>query len=232
MIRFKHVYTDLLSLLFPVLCNGCGLTLYRGEKTICAHCLADLPYTDFHLYPDNLVAKQFWGRLPCNDAMALLYFKKGSKTQNLIHHLKYKGRSEVGYTLGNLLGEKLRISQQYKAIDYIVPVPLHLKKERIRGYNQSKYIADGIANQIASPVNDHCLLRKKVTKSQTKKSRYTRYENMQTVFQVDDPETLINKHILLVDDVITTGATLEACGRSLLNSGIKKLSIATLAFTK
>lgn len=232
MIRFKHAYTDLLNLLFPALCNGCGLTLYGGEKAICAHCLADLPYTDFHLYSDNLVAKQFWGRLPCDGAMAMLYFKKGSKTQNLIHHLKYKGQTEVGYVLGSLLGEKLALSHQYKAIDCIVPVPLHLKKERSRGYNQSRYIADGIAHQIAVPINYNSLFRKKATKSQTQKSRYTRYENMQTVFQIDYPETLKNKHVLLVDDVITTGATLEACGHSLLNSGVKKLSIATLAFTK
>jgi ComF family protein len=232
MLQIKRLTADLISLLFPDLCNGCGLSLYPGEKAICTSCLYDLPYTDFHIHEHNLVAKQLWGRLPVNAAMAMLYFKKGTKTQNLIHNLKYKGQTEVGLKLGHLLGEKLLHSEPYAGIDLIIPVPLHLKKLRIRGYNQSTFIANGIAEVLTAPVNTTQLLRKKITATQTRKSRYTRYENMESVFHVFQPEALQHKHILLVDDVITTGATLEACGNSLLNSGIKKLSIAAVAFAQ
>ncbi|MBC7616293.1 MAG: ComF family protein [Pedobacter sp.] len=228
----QRLATDMVGLLFPNLCNGCGLTLYPTEKVICTHCLYDLPYTDFHLHSDNRVAKQLWARLPFEAAMAMLYFKKGTKVQQLIHNLKYNGKTEVGHHLGNLLGEKLVLSVNYKAIDYIIPVPLHPKKERTRGYNQSVCIADGIAEVLAVPVHKTLLVRKKITETQTRKSRFIRYENMLSVFELLEPEQLINKHVLLVDDVITTGATLEACGNSLIAGGIKKLSIAGIAFAQ
>jgi len=230
--QLKHLALDVIGLLFPNLCSGCGLSLYNGEKAICLHCLYDLPYTDFHLHQRNLVAKQLWGRLPFEAAMAMLYFKKGTKTQNLIHNLKYNGKTEVGVRLGNLLGEKLIDSQYYKDVDYVIPVPLHHKKQRERGYNQSLHIANGIAERMKLRVNKDQLIRKRVTETQTKKSRYNRYENMLTVFEINHPEIVKNKHILLVDDVITTGATIEACGNSLLRCGIKKLSIAGVAFAQ
>ncbi len=232
MLQIKHLATDIIGLLFPNLCNGCGLSLYTGEKVICAHCLYDLPYTDFHLYQQNKVAKQLWSRLPFEAAMAMLYFKKGTKVQNLIHNLKYNGKTEVGEKLGNLLGKKLMLSEYYKDVDYIIPVPLHQKKERVRGYNQSLCIAEGVSAVMQVPVNKMQLFRKKITETQTRKSRFTRYENMLSVFQVLNAAEIKNKHILLVDDVITTGATLEACGNALIGSGIKKLSIASLAFTQ
>lgn len=232
MLQLSRLVSDTISLLFPELCNACGTNLYEGEKDICTKCLYTLPYTDYHNYPANRVAKQLWGRLPCNAAMAMLYFRKGAKVQNLIHHLKYKNKTDVGIKLGNLLGARLKLSHQYSDIDLIIPVPLYLKKERQRGYNQSKYIADGIATALNVPVSTVHLSRIKETSSQTKKSRYTRYENMQDVFNLSHADELSGKHILLVDDVMTTGATLEACGLSLLNGGIKKLSIATLAFAE
>lgn len=232
MIVVKRLATDIIGLLFPELCNACGTHLYYGEKEICTKCLYDLPYTDYHLYTDNPVAKQLWGRLPCNAAMAMLYFRKGTKVQNLMHSLKYKGQTEVGVRLGNLLGEKLKLSAQYNDIDLIIPVPLHPKKEKIRGYNQSEFIAKGIAEVLDIPMSTTHLLRDKSTDSQTKKSRYVRYENMQSVFNVHHAKQIGNLHVLLVDDVITTGATLEACGNALLTIGIKKLSIAAIAFAK
>jgi len=230
--HLKRLANDLVGLLFPNLCNGCGLSLYATEKVICTHCLYDLPYTDFHRYADNRVAKQLWGRLPFEAAMAMLYFKKNTKIQNLIHNLKYKGKTEVGYKLGNLMGDKLAGSELYKGIDYIVPVPLHPKKERARGYNQSNCIADGVAEVLGIPVHKNLLVRKKITETQTRKSRFIRYENMLAVFEVNEPGQVVNKHVLLIDDVITTGATLEACGTALINVGINKLSIAGLAFTQ
>ena len=232
MLQIKRLANDVISLLFPELCNGCGRHLFYGEKEICTKCLFDLPFTDYHLFADNRVAKQLWGRLPCNAAMAMLYFKKGTKVQNLIHSLKYKDKTAVGVKLGYLLGERLKLSEQYTTIDLIIPVPLHPKKERTRGYNQSKYIADGIAEVLNVPVSNSHLLRKLATSSQTKKSRYIRYENMQDVFQISNAEELKQLHVLLVDDVITTGATLEACGNSLLTANIAKLSIAAVAFAE
>lgn len=232
MFALKRYTEDLINLLFPELCNGCGKLLYHGEKDICTKCLYDLPYTDFHLHEDNLVAKQLWGRLPLNAAMAMLYFRKGSKVQNLIHSLKYSGKTDVGVTLGKLVASKLIKSNFYADIDLVIPVPLHQKKLRLRGYNQSEYIAKGLAEELGIAVSTTNLLRDKATESQTKKARYTRYENMQDVFSVNKAEDLQDKHILLVDDVITTGATLEACGNVLLNQGIKKLSIAAIAFAK
>jgi ComF family protein len=230
-----HIYRltlDLISLLFPQLCNGCGTNLAIGEKEICLHCLFDLPYTDYHLHAENKVAKQFWGRLACRGAMAMCYFKKGTKIQNLIHNLKYNGKMAVGVKLGNLLGEKLRSSTIYSPIDLIIPVPLHPKKQKSRGYNQSECIATGIAQTLNAPISIINLVRCKATETQTRKARYTRFENMVTVFETRNAENLKNLHILLIDDVITTGATLEACGIALLNAGIGSLSIATVAFAE
>ena len=232
MFALKRYTEDLINLLFPELCNGCGKLLYHGEKDICTKCLFDLPYTDFHLYQDNPVAKQLWGRISVNAAMAMLYFKKATKVQNLIHGLKYDGKTEIGITLGKLLAKKLIESEFYADIDLVIPVPLHQKKMRTRGYNQSEYIATGLAEELDISVSTKYLLRDKSTESQTKKARYTRYENMQDVFSVIKAEELAEKHILLVDDVVTTGATLEACGNILLNNGIKKLSIAAVAFAE
>ncbi|WP_293299271.1 ComF family protein [Pedobacter sp. UBA4863] len=232
MFALKRYTEDLINLLFPELCNGCGKLLYHGEKQICTKCLYDLPYTDFHLYPDNLVAKQLWGRLPVDAAMAMLYFKKETKVQNLIHGLKYDGKTEIGTMLGKLLAQKLTESELYASIDLIIPVPLHQKKLRLRGYNQSEYIAQGLAEELVIALSTKNLTRNKATESQTKKARYTRYENMQTVFSVSNAAEIADKHVLLIDDVITTGATLEACGNALLNHGIKKLSIAAIAFAE
>ena len=232
MLAINRLPSDIIGLLFPELCNGCGTHLYYGEKDICITCLRDLPYTDFHLYADNPVAKQLWSRLPDTNAMAMLYFKKGTKVQNLMHSLKYKGQTKLGVTLGHMIGEKLKESNDYKDIDLIIPVPLHLSKERSRGYNQSKCIANGLAEHLEIEVSSTHLLKNKITETQTKKSRYTRFENMETVFIVNHKEELENLHILLVDDVITTGATLEACGNALLASGIRKLSIAAIAFAE
>jgi ComF family protein len=222
---------DLLNLLFPRLCNGCGLYLVRGERNICLTCLHDLPYTDYHLHADNRAAKQLWGRLPCQAVMAMLHFKKGSRVQHLLHRLKYNGQSDLGIQLGQLLGERLNESSNFLGIDLVIPVPLHKRRERIRGYNQSKCIADGLAERLGVPVLTDVLIKPFSTASQTRKGRFSRYENLRSVFKVIDMQSIQNKHILLVDDVITTGATLEACGQVLFAAGISNLSIATVAFT-
>jgi ComF family protein len=232
MLLVKQWCTDLLGLLFPNLCNACGVALYHSEHLICTKCLYDLPFTDYHQHAENRVAKQLWGRLPLNAAMAMLYFRKGAKIQNLIHNLKYNGRTDVGVLLGNMLGERLITSTLYKDIDLIIPVPLHHKKYKHRGYNQCTFIAEGIAEKMEIVFSEENLIRNTSTESQTKKNRYNRYENMQDVFKVSTPTHIAGKHILLVDDVITTGATLEACANELLNNGAAKVSIAALAFAE
>lgn len=232
MIAINRLATDILGLLFPALCNACGTHLYHGETVVCTKCLTDLPYTDFHLATENLVAKQFWGRVPLHAAMAMLYFKKGTKVQNLMHNLKYKGKTEVGETFGQWLGNKLIKSNNFKEIDVIIPIPLHPKKERLRGYNQSECIANGLAQVLQTKVNTNCLVRTKETESQTKKARFTRYENMEDVFGTVNTQNIANKHVLLLDDVITTGATLEACANLILKGGAAKVSIAAIAFAE
>lgn len=228
----KDYLYDFFNLLFPDLCCACARQLYRGEKHLCTKCLYDLPYTDFHRYPENTVARLFWGRLNCHTAMAMLYFRKGTSVQRLMHQLKYKGQAELGIKLGILLAERLQTSTAYQDADLIIPVPLHQKRLRSRGYNQSECIANGMASVMGIPLALKLLVRHKATSTQTRKNRYKRFENMLAVFSINHPEQLKGKHIILVDDVITTGATLEACGQLLLDSGVDKLSIVALAFAE
>ena len=230
MLSPKYYLEDFLGLLFPNLCNACGTSLFRGEHLICLHCLHHLPYTDYHLHFENRVAKQLWGRMEFEAAMAMLYFRKATSIQNLMHNLKYNQKTEIGVFLGRLLGDRLLASTLYKGIDLIVPVPLHPKRFRVRGYNQSSFIANGVAEKIEATVNEHVLIRDIHTESQTKKNRYHRYENMKNIFKVSDEKAIYQKHVLLVDDVITTGATIEACANALNAAGAAKISIATLAF--
>ncbi|MCZ4224385.1 ComF family protein [Pedobacter rhodius] len=230
--RFRRWGSDLVGLLFPNLCNACGITLFQSEYLICTKCLYDLPFTDYHIHAENRIAKQLWGRLPLNAAMAMLYFRKGAKVQNLIHNLKYNNKTDVGVMLGNLLGERLKASPLYENVDLIVPVPLHQKKLRSRGYNQSTFIAAGASEKMDINFSEAILIRNIATETQTKKSRYNRYENMKAVFKIQNPGKIKDKHILLIDDVVTTGATLEACASALLDSGASKVSLAALAFAE
>ena len=221
--------TDLVSLLFPHGCCACGVALYRGESHLCIRCISSLPYTDHHTNPDNKAAKRLWGRIPFNTAMSLLHFSKGGRVQNIIHHLKYRNNFGLGIKLGTLMAEKLQITPSLNDIDLIIPIPLHKKKEGARGYNQSQSLAEGIAAVIGVPVNNKAVIRTVATQSQTSKNRFNRYENMKDVFRVIDAYALKNRHVLLVDDVMTTGATIESCANELVKSGIKKLSIVTAA---
>jgi ComF family protein len=221
---------DFVSLLFPELCAACGESLMANEQLICTACLYNLPFTNFHQQPDNIVAQQFWGKLQLGGAYALYYFTKGGKVQNLMHQFKYKGVHQLGNLLGEIAGDQLIKNDVFKTVDVIVPVPLHTKRMRQRGYNQSVCFAEGLAQKLNAVVEGDNLVRLSATETQTHKSRFARFENMQDVFVVKNPERLVGKHILLVDDIITTGSTLEACGAQLLKVDGLKLSIATIAY--
>ena len=219
-------------MLFPELCSACGESLMANEKLICTECRFTLPYTNFHLQKDNLVAKSFWGKTDLQAAYALFYFSKGGKVQNLIHQLKYKGIKQLGNALGNMTGNQLIGNEIFKTVDIVIPVPLHKSRLRKRGYNQSGHFAAGIAEAMHLQIEQKNLVRLNATSTQTHKSRFDRFRNMQEVFSVKDPEKLKHKHILLVDDVITTGATLEACAVQLLKIEGVKLSIAAIAYAE
>ncbi len=223
---------DFVSLLFPELCAACRESLMANEYLICTGCRYNLPYTNFHLQPDNIVAQQFWGKIKLEGAYALFYFTKGGKIQNVLHQFKYKGVKQIGNLLGNIAGEQLNKNKVFNSVDLIIPVPLHKKRMLQRGYNQSACFAEGLSEKLNAIVENNNLVRITATETQTHKSRFARFENMQEVFTVKNPERLMNKHVLLVDDVITTGSTLEACSVQLLKIPGLKLSIATIAYAE
>lgn len=228
----RSYLADFVSLLFPELCAACRASLMANEQLICTDCRYSLPFTNFHLHPDNIVAQQFWGKIDLEGAYALFYFTKGGKVQNLMHQFKYKGVKEIGNLLGNIAGGQLVESGIFRSVDIIIPVPLHKKRMRQRGYNQSACFADGLAQKLNADAEIDNLVRIVATETQTHKSRFARFENMQEVFVVNYPERLINKHVLLVDDIVTTGSTLEACAVQLLKIEGLKLSIATIAYAE
>lgn len=221
--------SDFINLFFPNTCAACSEKLLFNEKAICTKCLYDLPKTNFHKEPENPVSRLFWGKIYIENATAYYYFHKGSKFQDLIHKLKYNNRQDIGFLLGLLLGNDLAESEHYKHIDFIVPVPLHPKREKKRGYNQSDCIVNGIAEGMKKTADFKTLVRTVETSTQTKKNKEERWQNVKNIFSVKSADKFKNKHILLVDDVITTGSTIEACAKAVLEIENTKVSVACLA---
>jgi ComF family protein len=226
----NDLWDDFVSLLFPRLCYGCGNHLLRNENLICTECYVVIPRTNFHLENENPVAQLFWGRCLIEKAAAFSFFNKGSRIRNLIHNLKYKGIEELGYELGRIYGLSLKSSGFTADIDLIIPVPLHPSKKRVRGFNQSDLISTGIADATGLQVNTNCLARSAVSATQTRRSRFERWTNVEGIFCVTDPDIIKDSHILLVDDVITTGSTIESCANELLKVEGAKVSVVALAF--
>lgn len=222
-------FHDFVNLFYPNTCKACSVPLLRHEKVICTTCHFELPKTQTILERGNPLEKIFWGRVPLEAVASYYYFQKGGKVQHLIHNLKYKGHKEVGVFVGTLMGLGLIKEPVFSSIDFIVPVPLHPSKMRKRGYNQSEAIAEGLAESMQKEVDLKTLIRTRASETQTRKSRFKRWENVKEIFLVTDVEKLKNKHILLVDDVLTTGATIEACAQQLLAIQGIKISVATLA---
>lgn len=211
---------DLASLFFPKTCVGCGAPLVYSEKLICTSCWYHLPFT---FSPNGI------GNLSTGPSVSFLYLLGSSRVQRIIYELKYHNRPEIGTLLGEKYGMILHETAPFNEADVIIPVPLHPQKLRKRGYNQSAYFAQGLARSMRKPVARQCLIRHRVTESQTTKNRYERYQNMEGAFRLNNVEAVAGKHVLLVDDVLTTGATLEACSLVLLAGGAIKVSAATIA---
>lgn len=219
---------DFTHLLFPFNCSGCGRVLEAHEYELCTHCHESLPHTRYWLHRGNTVEKLFWAKVPVERASSFLYFTKGGIVQAMIHQLKYKGKTEVGDLLGMLFAKEL-IETDYSGVEVIVPVPLHASKKKKRGYNQCDHIAYGMARELGKPTQVAAVSRVRANETQTRKGVYERWINVRELFRVEEPQHIEGKHVLLVDDVVTTGSTLEACAGALLQVPGTKVSIATLA---
>ena len=228
---FRLLGESLLHLAFPHICEGCGTDSITPDHYLCLQCLDKLPHTHFESHTNNPVEKIFWGRLPLAAATAKYYFTKGSTLQKLLHQFKYRGHQRLGLYLGRKMGTMLVNNPRFEDVEALVPLPLFPEKERRRGYNQAMVLCKGINEVWPRPIISDAVVRVTATESQTKKNRIERWQNMEDRFQLKDPAVFANKHVLLIDDVITTGATLEACGRAILEAENTRLSIATLCIS-
>ena len=226
------IFKDFFDLFYPKTCANCTTKLLQNEYVICTICRHDLPLTNFNSFTDNKVAKMFYGRVTIEKAYALLFFRKKGITQKLIHDLKYKGNEEIGILFGNWLGAFLAENNQFSNIDVIVPVPIHYKRRKKRGYNQVTKFGKRLSHHLKKPFIEGVLIRKDATKTQTFKSRFERFSNQETQFLLTNKTFFKNKHILIIDDVVTTGATLEACAIALFKTEKIKISILTIAYTE
>ncbi|MFM7022897.1 MAG: ComF family protein [Flavobacteriales bacterium] len=220
----------LLSLVFPDHCVHCSKSLLAGEHFVCTTCFHQVHFMDNDRKVDGAIDRIFYGKVPVQKAVSLFYFIKGGVSQSLIHQLKYKNRTGVGLHFGQILGRELRRCEAFHDVDAVVPVPLGKGRKRKRGYNQSEKIARGIALELQKPLLPHYLLRVKQKASQTQHNKFTRWQNMHECFELNERSNKDFRHILLVDDVITTGATIESCARVLLQRQNIKVSVASLGF--
>jgi ComF family protein len=229
MTRPITIVEDFISLFFPNYCLACSRTLVKGEETLCTSCLIGLPKTNYHRLTENQIKNRLMGRLPLKHGLAFLKFRKAGIVQHLLHELKYNNHPEVGVKLGQAYGMELCGSGFEKEFDLIIPVPLHRSRQRQRGYNQSSKFAEGLSIAMGVSWDESISVRTQATVTQTHKSKAERWDNVKDVFSIDSAGQIGGKRVLLVDDVITTGATLEACGQHLLKSGCSELSIACIA---
>jgi len=218
-----------MQLFFPHNCMGCGSDVLSKDSMLCLRCNSSLPYTGYESIENNPIENIFRGRVTIKEAASTFYFSKGHLVQHLIHQLKYKGNKDVGQYLGALMGKTLLQSNRFSNIEYLVPLPLYADKEFKRGFNQSTVICNGMSDTMQIPVMNNNVIRQRYTDTQTKKHRAERWENVEGSFAVKDPIKLHGKNVLLVDDVITTGATLEACAQCLQQVPGINISFATLA---
>jgi ComF family protein len=224
--------SDFINLFYPEVCAACNNGLFKGESVICTHCLYHLPKTNFHQVPGNPVEKQFWGKVPVHSGTSLYYFNKGERVQQLIHRLKYHGEKAVGEFTGRILGSQLIKNERFNTVNCILPVPLHPSKLRSRGFNQADYFGMGLSESMGVGFVPDYLNRVKATSTQTHKSRFERYENVDRLFVLNEKYIPGPMHFLLVDDVITTGSTLSSCVAALAGIPDARMSIATIAYAR
>ncbi len=227
----KSAIHSVLHLFYPHVCTGCGSDVISQDQQLCLRCLHELPVTNFFGTTGNSVERIFYGRLAIQQAAAGYFFTKESLLQHLLIQLKYRGNKEIGFYMGCLLGQLILQHKAFIDVDALIPLPLNPIKERKRGYNQATALCLGISSIVNLPVLDSAVVRKVYTETQTHMGRINRWENMDGVFAIMDKAGIEGKHLLLVDDVVTTGATLEACGSEILQVPNTRLSIATLAYT-
>lgn len=225
------MFKDLINLFFPKSCAACTSFLLTEEIVICTSCRHKLPLTNHHLIEENEVVKKFYGRIPLEFGAALFYFHKKGMIQEMIHKLKYKGQEDIGEMIGNWYAEELKTIDIIKKADFIIPIPLHKKRLRRRGYNQVSSFGKALSKNLSIPYNDTVLLRKVYAKTQTKKKLQDRIDMMDEIFDVQIDKSLYGKHFIIVDDVITTGSTLESCSRALLKIPEVKISIVCMAMS-
>ena len=224
----KTLFHAATHLFYPHICTGCGSDLLKAEDLLCLQCIHELPHTEFEKYANNPIERIFYGRINVEAAHAGFYFSKEELMQTLVHDFKYKGNKDIGIYLSKMMAEKMMDSGRFKNIDYLIPLPLFADKEFKRGFNQAKIICDGMSEVMNVPVLANNVTRIRFTETQTKKHRTERWDNVAESFKVENPEPLRNKHIMMVDDVITTGATLEACAQKIAAIEGTKISIVTL----
>ncbi|MDX1760906.1 MAG: phosphoribosyltransferase family protein [Christiangramia sp.] len=225
------MFHDFIDLLYPRLCHICEAEMLKNEQVICTSCLHDLPVTNYHLDNENPVKKVFFGRVKIEKATSLLHFRKKAGVQHLIHDLKYRGHREIGTYLGKWLGEELAAIPEYQDIDFVVPVPLHKSRLKERGYNQVEDFGKEISLKLNAKYTDDLLLKVSSTQTQSLKDRLSRWGKLEDTLVIQNIEKAKNKHILIVDDLVTTGSTLEACAHKLFEIPGIKLSVATMAIT-
>ncbi len=224
----NDLISEFSALFYPKVCAVCGEELLTAEQAVCLRCIYKLPRTHNHRMKDHSAEKLMAGRIPFERIATFCTYTKGGVLPPLIHQLKYHQQREIGLLLGRLFGEDLLGSEFLASVELIVPVPLHPRKEKLRGYNQAQLIAEGLSQATALPLSVGNLIRMVYNPTQTLRTRTQRWENVRDIFRVIRPEAFQGRHLLLVDDVITTGSTLEACGVALTRSGKVKISIATL----
>ena len=229
MILLTRYLENFVRLAFPLHCKSCGEEVYNIQTQLCWKCLEHLPYTGFEKHANNPVSKLFMGRMAVDDACSILYFNKDSLVQGIVHRIKYRGDKALGIYMGELMGRRLLESGRFSHLEALVPLPLNAVKQRKRGYNQSELLAEGIARIMPVAINNMAVIRTKNTETQTRKNRIERWVNVREVFDLKPGHGLEGKHVLLVDDVITTGATMEAMGAVLLGVPGLKLNLASLA---
>lgn len=227
-----EILNDFVALVYPHYCESCAGPLVKGEDILCTSCIMNLPRTHMHLDPSNALVRKFQGRIRVISAAAFLKFRKRGTVQRILHAIKYRNRPEIGYKLGYVYGNELCSGGYMNPYDLIISVPLHSRKKRSRGYNQSDAWARGISDSTRVPFREGILVRVLHSTTQTRSTKLNRWENVEEAFAVTDVDPILNKRILLVDDVVTTGATLESCGTALIKAGCSGVGVACLAIAQ